>query len=140
MELKFGSWAYVWNEGEGKRKRIYLGYAHGKHWAVTATGETYFQGAVEVMITPWDYAEPCPEIDWTKVPQNTPVLVRDSDDDRWIKAYFACYAPKSPFPFHVFRNNGRYVEGKDASSVVSYVYAMLDADIIPEEWRAKDEV
>ena len=31
------------------------------------------------------------EVDWNKVEVNTPILVRDCDDDRWIKRYFAKY-------------------------------------------------
>lgn len=33
------------------------------------------------------------EIDWTKVPVDTPVLVRDSEKADWEKRYFAFYAP-----------------------------------------------
>ena len=32
-----------------------------------------------------------PEVDWNKVEVNTPILVKDCDDDRWIKRYFAKY-------------------------------------------------
>ena len=32
-----------------------------------------------------------PEIDWSKVEVDTPILVRDSEDSRWIKRYFAKY-------------------------------------------------
>ena len=39
-----------------------------------------------------DYEEPKePEIDWSKVEVDTPILVRDSEDSRWIKRYFAKY-------------------------------------------------
>lgn len=31
------------------------------------------------------------EVNWNKVEVNTPILVRDCDDDRWIKRYFAKY-------------------------------------------------
>ena len=31
------------------------------------------------------------EVDWNKVEVNTPILVRDCEDDRWIKRYFAKY-------------------------------------------------
>ena len=31
------------------------------------------------------------EVDWNKIEVNTPILVRDCDDDRWIKRYFAKY-------------------------------------------------
>ena len=36
-----------------------------------------------------DYKEP--EVDWNKVEVNTPILVRDCEEDRWIKRYFAKY-------------------------------------------------
>lgn len=32
-----------------------------------------------------------PEVDWSKVKVDTPILVRDSEDDKWIKRYFAEY-------------------------------------------------
>ena len=39
-----------------------------------------------------DYEEPKePEVDWSKVEVDTPILVRDSEDGRWIKRYFAKY-------------------------------------------------
>ena len=39
-----------------------------------------------------DYKEPKePEVDWSKVEVDTPILVRDSEDTSWIKRYFAKY-------------------------------------------------
>lgn len=39
-----------------------------------------------------DYKEPEePEVDWSKVEVDTPILVRDSEDRSWIKRYFAKY-------------------------------------------------
>ena len=32
-----------------------------------------------------------PEVDWNQVEIDTPILVRDCEDDRWIKRYFAKY-------------------------------------------------
>lgn len=34
-----------------------------------------------------EYEEP--QIDWSKVPVDTPILVRDSQDDEWIHRHFA---------------------------------------------------
>lgn len=34
-----------------------------------------------------DYEEP--EVDWSKVEVDTPILVRDSEDEKWEKGYFA---------------------------------------------------
>ena len=43
---------------------------------------------------PWEYAklpedEKKPEVDWTKVKVDTPILVRDSEDGKWLERYFA---------------------------------------------------
>ena len=35
----------------------------------------------------YEYVEP--QIDWSKVPVDTPILVRDSQDDEWIHRHFA---------------------------------------------------
>ena len=45
---------------------------------------------------PWDYAklaedEEEPEIDWSKIKVDTPILVRDNKDNKWLKRYFAKY-------------------------------------------------
>ena len=39
-----------------------------------------------------EYKEPKePEVDWSKVEVDTPILVRSSDIEKWIKRYFAGY-------------------------------------------------
>ena len=43
---------------------------------------------------PWEYAKLVedqkePEIDWSKVKVDTPILVRDSKDGKWLERYFA---------------------------------------------------
>ena len=47
-------------------------------------------------VTAWKYAklaedEEKPKIDWTKVKVDTPILVRDNKDSKWLKRYFAKY-------------------------------------------------
>ena len=32
-----------------------------------------------------------PEIDWSKIKVDTPILVRDSEDSKWLERYFAKY-------------------------------------------------
>lgn len=54
--------------------------------------EDYFQQWLES-----EYKEP--EIDWTKVPENTRILVRDRDDNPWINAHFAYYRNGHVFAF-----------------------------------------
>ena len=36
-----------------------------------------------------EYTEP--PIDWSKVPVDTPILVRDNENDKWTRRYFAKY-------------------------------------------------
>lgn len=38
-----------------------------------------------------DVAEYLGYVDWSKVPVDTPILVKDDYDDKWEKAYFAGY-------------------------------------------------
>ena len=37
------------------------------------------------------YEEPAIEIDWTKVPVDTPVMIKDDERDSWDKRFFAFY-------------------------------------------------
>ena len=48
-----------------------------------------------------DYKEP--EIDWSKVEVDTPILVRDNDGDKWIRRYFAKHEGKFVYAW----NSGR---------------------------------
>lgn len=50
------------------------------------------------------YEEPELEIDWTKVPVDTPVLVKDNLNDSLTRRYFAKYFPHSNVPFECFPN------------------------------------
>ena len=45
-----------------------------------------------------DYEEP--EVDWSKVEVDTPILVRDNDDDKWIRRYFATHDGKSVYAWN----------------------------------------
>ena len=45
---------------------------------------------------PWEYVKLVedqkePEIDWSKIKVDTPILVRDNKDNKWLKRYFAKY-------------------------------------------------
>ena len=49
-------------------------------------------GACYMLQTIWlleNYEEP--EVDWSKVPVDTPILVKDHEDGEWLKRYFAKY-------------------------------------------------
>lgn len=60
-----------------------------------------------------------PEVDWSKVPIDTPILVRDNEGSRWTKRNFAGYFFGKVFAF----NNGR--TSKDYSSLICWGYAKL---------------
>lgn len=54
-------------------------------WATHITGRM-------LAPAPWldeEYQEP--EVDWSKVNVDDPILVRDNDDEEWNQAHFACY-------------------------------------------------
>lgn len=48
-------------------------------------------------------AEELGVVDWSKVPVDTPILVKDDYDDKWEKAYFAKYEDEMIYAW----NNGR---------------------------------
>lgn len=50
-----------------------------------------------------DIAEYLGIVDWSKVPVDTPILVKDDCDDKWEKAYFAKYEDEMICAW----NNGR---------------------------------
>lgn len=52
------------------------------------------------------------EIDWTKVPMNTLVLVNDGLDDEWLERYFAMYLPDGYEKFCVFADGATYENAK----------------------------
>ena len=44
-----------------------------------------------------EYKEP--EVDWSKVPVDTPILVKDDEYDKWINRYFAYYRDGKVFAY-----------------------------------------
>jgi hypothetical protein len=50
-----------------------------------------------------DIAEYIGIVDWSKVPVDTPILVKDDCDNKWEKAYFAKYEDEMIYAW----NNGR---------------------------------
>ena len=73
-------------------KRHFAKYENGNVY-VWADGQTSWTGTDEIK---WKYAklaedEEEPEIDWNKIKVDTPILVRDSKDSKWLKRYFAKY-------------------------------------------------
>lgn len=53
-----------------------------------------------------DYKEPEePEVDWNKVEVDTPILVRDTEDEQWERRYFAKYENKTIYAWDVGRTS-----------------------------------
>ena len=71
-------------------ERHFAKYENGDVYA-WVDGQTSWTGADEIK---WKYAklpedEKKPEIDWSKVKVDTPILVRDSEEGKWLERYFA---------------------------------------------------
>ena len=60
------------------------------------------------------------EVDWTKVKIDTPILVRDSKDGKWLKRYFAKYEDGLVYAW--LGENTSY----DACGVAKWKYAKLE--------------
>ena len=48
----------------------------------------------------WIEQEYEPYIDWTKVPVDTPILVKNTEDDDWTNRYFAEYKNETVFAWY----------------------------------------
>lgn len=51
-----------------------------------------------------EYIEPRPEVDWSKVPVDTLVRVRDYEDEPWKFMYFHGYNPQNYHKFEVWKH------------------------------------
>ena len=72
------------------------------------------------------------EIDWLKVPPNTPVLVR-TKDSHWTQRYFVAYLPNRPSDnkFAVFNNCSIYNPVSQEEAVgIDYYYECKLADSV----------
>ncbi|MDY2725810.1 MAG: hypothetical protein SOV36_03205 [Anaerostipes faecalis] len=90
-----------------------------------------FCGQCRLICQMWmeeEYKEPKQEVDWSKVAVDTPILVRDSEDCRWRKRYFAKYKNGKVFAW----NDGKTSWTSDDGDAVWWKYAKL-ADKEEEE-------
>lgn len=79
-------------ENEEWKKRHFAKYEHGRVY-VWNNGSTSWSAC---RMYDYKYAklpedEKKPEIDWSKVKVDTPILVRDNEDSKWLERYFAKY-------------------------------------------------
>ena len=76
-----------------------------------------------VVQTAWlmkEYVEP--EVDWSKVEVDTPILVRDSENTEWLKKYFAKYENGYVYVWNLGRTSWTAPNDK---SVSAWSYAKL---------------
>ena len=67
-----------------------------------------------------EYEEP--EVDWSKVEVDTPILVRDSENTEWLKKYFAKYENGYVYVWNLGRTSWTAPNDK---SVSAWSYAKL---------------
>mgnify|MGYP003443738311 FL=1 len=70
-----------------------------------------------------DYEEP--EVDWSKVEVDTPILVRDNEDDKWLKRHFAKYENGRVYVWTLERTSWTTLDDK---CVMDWNYAKLAED------------
>ena len=76
------------------------------------------------------------EIDWMKVPMNTPVYVRDSEGRNWISRRIMCYLPnKSDFKFVCFMNSEIH---ENASNIECWKYCKLADEVDPTPYYKEE--
>lgn len=66
-----------------------------------------------------EYVEP--QVDWTKVAVDTPILVRDHQSKSWNKRHFAKYENEKVFVF----DNGRTSWSSNKNDILNWNYAKL---------------
>ena len=95
-------------------ERHFAKYENGNVYA-WVDGQTSWTGADEIK---WKYAK-LAEVDWNKVEVDTPILVRDDEDGKWIKRYFAKYKDGKVYAW----NGGR--TGQIENYMTPWKYAKL---------------
>jgi len=95
----------------------------------TQCNECNFNGGTirdcEIKTRKWansEYVEPIePPVDWSRVPVDTPILVRDSELFAWSKEHFAKYEDETVYTWDYGKTSWSTYDGK----MSSYKYAML---------------
>ena len=107
-------------ENDEWKKRHFAKYEHG-HVYVWNNGSTSWSAC---RMYDYKYAklpedEKKPEVDWSKVKVDTPILVRDNEDSKWLERYFAKYEDNKVYAW--LGENTSY----DACGVAKWKYAKL---------------
>lgn len=81
-----------------------------------------------------EYREPAkPEVDWSKVPVDTLVMVRDNEDDEWVLRYFDSFEEESfssmaGHNYMVFADGATSVTGRGCVEHWKYCELVEDED------------
>lgn len=110
-----------------------LSYKQGSPMCVFS--EEMITDAIKIVQTWSDNNQP--EIDWTKVPMGTPVLVKDKSDIEWRKRYFVIYLPNANEKFCTF-NSGDTRENAEGVSCWSECKLADNVDPTPFYKRRKE--
>lgn len=82
-----------------------------------------------ILFTLWldeEYVEPKPEVDWSKVPVDTLVQVRDDENDKWALRYFRWFVRGHRTPFVTWADGAT---SKTAEACTEYwKYCELEED------------
>lgn len=70
-----------------------------------------------------EYIEP--GVDWTKVPVDTPILVRDNRNNEWLKRYFAKYENGKVYAFYDGRTSWSDDDNWKPFNLINWNYAKL---------------
>lgn len=78
-------------------------------------------------VVQWDNAElqEVDSVDWTKIPVDTPILVRDYDSEPWTKCHFCKYENDTVYAWCVGNTSRTVVNPNDAMSSSSWKQAKL---------------
>lgn len=82
------------------------------------------------LIEKWSDDNPI-EIDWTKVPINTKVLVRNSKENEWEERYFVFYLSKSPSSYYTFLRDKDSTNAVNITDINNWRYCKLANDVDP---------
>lgn len=92
--------------------------------------EEYYKESCRKNILKWllsEYKEP--EIDWSKVEVDTPILIRDYESSEWTKRYFAKFVDGKVY---AWKNGATSWSANGEWDVTSWNYAKLAEN---EEWE-----
>ena len=92
-------------------------------WVDCVDCEYYKDSKCSIKAEEWlfqEYEEP--EVDWSKVKVDTPILVRENEDDKWMNRYFAGFIDGKVY---VWGGGTTSWTASDDYDVISWKYAKL---------------